>query len=122
MFDIDKYLRTEDAAKFLGVTNQSIYNMIHDNVFNTVRLENSRGWGGKRAYEIRMDELNRIKAAREKYGRKWKTYIMVIEEQPDIESNPKMEELIKLFSVLKMVSARQNELIGKIQTLMEEMI
>ena len=122
MYDIDKYLRTEDAAKFLGVTNQTIYNMIHDNVFDTIQLEDSRGWGCRRAYEIRMDELRKIKTAREKYGRRWKAYIMIVDGESELEQNPKMEELVKLFSVLKMVNARQNELLGKIQMLMEEMI
>lgn len=58
------YMRTEQAAKFLDVTPQSIYKMIRTGRITDYRKEASCGHPGPPAFEISATELAQIKEER----------------------------------------------------------
>lgn len=57
MYENDVYLRSTDAAAFLGVCKLTILRMIHRGEFESARLEDPYGHPGGRAYEIAKSEL-----------------------------------------------------------------
>ena len=115
MYDIQgMYLRTEQAARFLSVSRGTLYKMIRDGVFTSVRQEASRGFGGKPAYEIAKAELEEVRAKR--LGRKRKPVEIVEPIEKVVEKTPDQdkEELRKLLQDLQTAMVLQAEVLGKL--------
>lgn len=115
----DVYMRTDEAAKFLGVSKQTLYKMIKDKIFTTVRVESSRGFGGKPSWEIQRKELEYIKEWREanKALKKKKVVEQTIEkpvEQKVEEPVRDTDEIRKLLEDLKTAMVLQAECLGKL--------
>lgn len=79
MYEYDVYLRTDDAARFLGCCKVTVLRMIHRGEFPSARLEETRGHRGVRAYEIAKSEL-----VAKKYGQVPETNADVRKERPAI--------------------------------------
>lgn len=115
----ETYLRTPDAAKFLGVCSATLYKMIKDGKFTTVRIEASRGFGGKPAFEIARSELETVKATRE--GRKVKK--PVVEEPKKVVVDEAKERRVREIQMaLKNVQASMKLLSECIGDLVEKLI
>lgn len=105
------YYRTQQAANYLEVSNQTFYKMIRNGVFKTVRLELSRGCGGKRAYEVALSELKSVKDIRDKKRNKH-----VVVEQPVVEAKQPLidTEMVKMLEDLECTFAWQADLMKRI--------
>lgn len=127
MYENDVYLRSNDAAEFLGVCKLTLLKMIHNGEFESVRLEETYGHRGGRAYEIAKSELVAKKAERlaKKMGKGLKKPDEpIVEEKPVATTNK--EDEAKHKAEVRMALHNLQECIkllsGCIEDLVETMI
>lgn len=125
MYENDVYVRSNDAAAFLGVCKLTLLRMIHNGEFESVRLEETYGHRGGRAYEIAKSELVAKKAERlaKKMGKKIPVE-PIVEEKPVATTNK--EDEAKRKAEVRMALHNLQECIkllsGCIEDLVETMI